>query len=178
MRLAVLVLVLPACFGKSKSGPITGTLTTGAIVTRDAPAEVAGVALAMTERENMTGVELRMVAAAHLEEPGIPNAYGYSVRQVGTGVQHSLQAGWMLAHKAGAAMLFARATFDMLSWTKRGEDVQLSALSPTAEVGIAPWGRGICVSASGTWDVYFNDPDRGLVGVFVGLCGGALADDN
>lgn len=179
MRRLALLLVLPACWGKHKSGPVTGTLTTGAVVTREAPADVGGLALAMTDdRDTYTGVELRAFVAGAIDEPGIPNAYGFSVRQVGSGVQTSLQTGWMLASKVGSSMVFARLTFDLLSWTERkDQETQLSALSPTFDIGIAPFGRGICVSGSGTWDVHFNDPDRGLIGVFVGLCGGALRKD-
>jgi hypothetical protein len=176
MRILALLLVLPACFGKSKSGPVTGALTTGAIVTRDAPAELAGTARAV-ERDTMTGVELRGTMAGAIDEVAIPNAYGFAVRQVGEGVQTSLQTGWMLASQVGGATVFARLMFDLLSWTKLRDDVTLSALSPTFDFGIAPFGRGICVSAQGTWDVRFNEPDRGLIGVFVGLCGGALKRD-
>jgi hypothetical protein len=171
MRIACVLILLSACF--KSGGAVTGTLATGAIATRDTP-ELDGIALGMTERESITGVELRAVVAGRIDEPYIPNAYGFTVRQVGEGVQSSVTTGWMLASRVGSSTVFARVMFDLLSTTKRGDDETLSALSPTADFGIAPWGRGICIAGSGTWDVRFNQQDRGLIGVFIGLCGGPL----
>jgi hypothetical protein len=62
----------------------------------------------------------------------------------------------------------------MLASKKVGEVETLSAFSPTFDVGIAPFGHGVCVSTSATWDVHFNEPDRAIVGAYVGLCGGRL----
>lgn len=170
-RLAILVLI-PACFGKSND--VTGGLTTGAITAPVRESRPATAELAMVEDERLDGVELRGFMGAAIDEPAIPNAYGFAIRQLGDGVQTSMQAGWMLASKAGSSMVFARLMFDLLSWTKLDDDTTLSAFSPTADIGIAPFGKGICVSAAGTWDVRFNERDRPLVGIFVGLCGGPM----
>jgi hypothetical protein len=171
------LLVLPACFGKSNA--MTGGVTTGAITTpmrEDRVIPGATAELTTTERDHRNGVEFRAFAANTMDDAAIPNAYGMAVRQLGegAGIQSSIQAGWMVTHKVGSATVFGRLMFDLLSWTEIGEETTLSALSPTFDVGIAPFGHGLCVSAAATWDVKFNDPDRGLVGVFVGICGGAL----
>ena len=38
------------------------------------------------------------------------------------------------------------------------------------DLGIAPIKNGLCFSASMTYDVHFNDPDRFILGVFAGIC--------
>jgi len=172
------LVVLVGCVGKGKSSPVTGGLTTGAITeavsgARGDPGvatmEVPGAA------DRTTGVELRGYMAGAIDDVAIPNAYGFAVRQLGTGVQTSLQTGYLVALPAGRSTVFGRLMFDLLSWTRLDEDhTVLSGLSPTLDIGIAPLGHGICISASGTWDVHFNDPDRVIVGGYVGLCGGAM----
>lgn len=176
-RLALLALLVPAC--ASNSGAITGGLTTGAITTplrEDHAVPVGTTGMSTIERDRVHGVEFRGFAAGAIKDVAFPNAYGFAVRQLGAGngVQTSLQAGWMITRPVGRAMVFGRLMFDLMSWTRIGGDTTLSALSPTFDVGIAPFGHGVCVSASGTWDVRFNDPDRGLIGAFIGLCGGGL----
>jgi hypothetical protein len=175
VRLLVMLILAPGCFGKSRGGPVTGGLTTGAITApiheelRD-PAQLS----TGTEEPALNGVELRGFMAAGIDDPAIPNAYGFAVRQLGDGIQSSVQAGWAITGQLGSAMVFGRLMFDLLSWTKLHDETTLSAFSPTADMGIAPFGHGLCVSASTTWDVRFNEPDRMIVGAFVGLCGGAM----
>ncbi len=170
----VVLLFASACFGR-RGGPVTGGLTTGAITAPVHEELRDATQLALGEKQpQLTGVELRAFVAARSSDPAIPNAYGFAVRQLGEGVQTSMQAGWTMTGKLGSAMVFGRLMFDLLSWTKLRDETTLSAFSPTADVGIAPFGHGLCVSASGTWDVRFNDPDRAIIGAFVGLCGSAL----
>ncbi len=176
MRLPWLAVVFVAgCATGSKSSDMTGGLTTG-VITAPVYAEpqlVEAMTTADTGRPN--GVELRgYVGLGALETPAIPNATGFAVRQLGGGVQTSMQAGWMLAPRIGSATLFARLMFDVISWTDVGDETKLSAFSPTAEIGVAPWGHGLCFAGSTTWDVQFNEPDRMIVGVYAGLCGGPL----
>jgi hypothetical protein len=167
---------LVVCFGgKAEAGPVTGGLTTSAVI---APEHEDFIVPRMTtpgETDHLTGVELRGYWGMAMKGYAIPNAYGFTVRQLGEGVTSSIQTGWMVALGAGSSTVFGKLMFDMLSWKRVGEDqTTLSAFSPTLDIGIAPFGRGICFSASATWDVHFNQPDRAIVGASVGLCGGPL----
>lgn len=180
MRITILIAccVLPACFGKSKSGPVTGGLTTSAVTTTEHRDFVVPRMTTGGDPDQLTGVELRGFVGGSFDQPAIPNAYGFTMRQLGEGVTTSLQSGWMVALPAGASTVFGKVMFDLLSIKKVGEgdvgDTTLSAFSPTVDVGIAPFGRGICTSLSATWDVHFNQPDRAIIGVSAGLCGGRL----
>jgi hypothetical protein len=129
----------------------------------------------MPASDQPIGVEARAFFAAESIEVGFPNTYGSVVRQLGDEhMQTAIQTGWTLATHGGRSLVFGRVMFDLLSWQKRADgDFELSALSPTLDVGVAPLGKGICVSASATWDVHYNAPDRALAGLFVGLCGDA-----
>lgn len=168
-------LALVACFGgKSKSSSVTGGLTTSAVI---APEQEDFIVPRMTvpgEADNITGVELRGYFGAAVKDAAIPNAYGFTIRQLGEGVTSSIQTGWMVALGAGNSTVFGKLMFDMLSWKRVGEETTLSAFSPTLDIGIAPFGHGICFSGSATWDVHFNQPDRAIVGASVGLCGGRM----
>jgi hypothetical protein len=116
-----------------------------------------------------------MFGATEKVTPEYPNTFGWQVRQLGEEhVQYSMQAGWTVVRQ-GTPMVFGRLMFDMLSWEKRMDgDNTLSAFSPTLDFGVAPWGKGLCVSASTTYDVHFDAPDRWIAGVFVGVCAGRL----
>ncbi len=174
MRSLWLALVLlSGCITKNASY-MTGGITTGAITApiHGDPQIVA--AMTTPDTGGYNGVELRGYVATDLTQVAIPNAGGFAVRQLGDGVQSSMQTGWMIAPRVGGGTLFGRLMFDVISSTKQGEDTTLSAFSPTVDVGVAPWGKGLCFSASATWDVQFNAPDRGIVGMFAGLCGGAM----
>jgi hypothetical protein len=179
MRFLVACLLLSACVGKSKSAVVTGGLTTSAVATTEHDDFVVPrMTTSAGDREQLTGVELRGFMGGSFADPAIPNAYGFTMRQLGEGVTTSIQSGWMVALPAGAATLFGKVMFDLVSIKKVGEgdvaDTTLSAFSPTVDVGIAPFGRGICTSISATWDVHFNQPDRAIIGVSAGLCGGRL----
>lgn len=175
MRAPWLVLALiPACAHGSGSKEWTGGLTTGAITAPVHAEPRLTEAMTSADGGRPNGVELRGYFGSDLEDPAIPNATGFAVRQLGGGVQTSFQTGWMFAPVVGGATVFARLMFDVISWTKTGDETSLSAFSPTAEVGVAPWGHGLCFAASSTWDVQFNQPDRMIVGAYVGLCGGAM----
>jgi hypothetical protein len=121
------------------------------------------------------GVELRAFGAVPTDDPAMPNAFGFALRQVGTDhVERAIQLGWGGALHAGDALVFGRLMFDAVAWQPRmtGGGDELSALSPTIDLGVAPLGHGLCVSTSATWEVHYGAPDRLLVGGFVGLCGG------
>lgn len=120
------------------------------------------------------GVEARAFGAMATNDLATPNAFGVALRQVGTEhVERAVQLGWAGGVHAGGAFVFGRLMFDMIAWQPRmtGGD-ELSALSPTLDLGVAPLGHGLCVSTSATWEVHYGAPDRLLVGGFVGLCGG------
>ncbi|MEO8702720.1 MAG: hypothetical protein ABI867_21935 [Kofleriaceae bacterium] len=177
-RIVVLLVVLAACFGKKND--VTGALTTGAVTTPMRESHVidrGAAAKTATERDHVSGVEVRSYVATPIDDVAIPNTYGIAVRQLGegAGVQTSIQAGYLLTHQIGRATVFGRLMMDLLSVTEIGyERYTLSGLSPTADFGIAPFGHGLCVTFSGTWDVKFDEPDRALLGLFIGICGGPL----
>ncbi|MBA2544242.1 MAG: hypothetical protein H0V17_31650 [Deltaproteobacteria bacterium] len=176
MRCLLLLLAVTACFGgKSKSSPVTGGLTTSAVIAPEQADFIVPRMLTPGESDQITGVELRGYVGAAVRDAAIPNAYGFTVRQLGEGVTSSIQSGWMVALPAGRSTVFGKLMFDLLSWKRVGEDqTTLSAFSPTLDIGIAPFGRGVCFSGSATWDVHFNQPDRAIVGASVGLCGGRM----
>lgn len=175
MRRLLLLACLPAC---GKVNDVTGGITTGGITSANRVEHVANpdTAREVTRTDHMNGIELRAYVAGDVHDLAVPNAWGFAVRGFGegSGVQTSAQAGWAYAWPVGRSTIFARLMFDLLSWTEVGEETTLSGLSPTADVGIAPFGHGVCISASSTWDVRLNDPDRALVGAFVGVCAGAF----
>src|SRR5688572_29031992 len=93
--------LLGGCYGSSntKGSSVTGGLTTGAITT--APRNdfnATTLAARMTEPgggdDQINGVEFRGYVASTLDEIAIPNLYGFTVRQLGDGVQSSVQAGY------------------------------------------------------------------------------------
>lgn len=121
------------------------------------------------------GVELHAWSATDTRELGklLPNAFGTSIRQIGS--EHpetEVQIGWAGSKQIGGGpILFGRLMFDLISWQRRDDgDRNLSAFSPTLELGVAPVSRGLCLSGEATWDVHIDSPDRLLAGVFVGLC--------
>ena len=149
-RLALLVLVLPACLGG---------LTTGAVAPVGGP----------------TGVELRVFGATGGIDgnPLMPNAYGVAYRQIGDEhAQTAGQIGWAGAVRVGPGAVFGRLMFDAINTQRTMDgDRKYSAFSPTLDLGVVPVKNGLCVSASATYDVQFNEPDRWIVGVFAGVCG-------
>ena len=174
MRGLSVVALLAGC----KAGPVSGGVTTGAITSPVHGDPQLVMAEAPGASDSTNGVEFRAFMSGAFKDAAIPNAYGVSIRQLGTGVQTSLQTGYMVALPAGSTMVFGRLMVDLLSSTRFDEDhTMLSGLSPTFDVGFAPFGHGICISASTTWDVRFNNPDRMIIGGYFGLCGGALRRD-
>jgi hypothetical protein len=171
LRLGVVGLV-PACVGGMSTGLMT-PVGHSALPSQQPVGTSAAVAAADTSTP--TGVELHMFSATKLQGV-LPNAVGYSIRQIGDEhVEQEYQIGWAGAFPAGPGFVFGRAMFDVLSWQQRADgDRQLSAFSPTLEVGYGAGTRhsmGWCVSGEVTRDIHLNEPDRTLVGVFVGLCG-------
>lgn len=165
---AVLLLLLPACLGGLTTGAVmpTGPTTAGL------PAGTA--AASYTKGDEPTGVEVRLFGATGPIEknPLMPNAYGVAWRQIGDEhMSTSGQIGWAGAVPVGAGFAFGRVMFDVINSQRTLDgDRKFSAFSPTLDVGIAPIRNGLCFSASVTYDVHFNDPDRVLVGAFVGVC--------
>lgn len=168
VRLALLFLFLPACIGG---------LTTGAVMPiGPAPTLPDGTSAARyTKADAPVGVELRMFGATKPMEdnPLMPNAFGLIYRQIGDEhVQTAGQVGWAGAVRAGHGVVFGRVMFDVLSSQRTMDgDRKYSAFSPTLDLGIVPVKNGLCFSASATYDIHFNDPDRWIVGVFAGICG-------
>lgn len=122
-----------------------------------------------------TGVETRVFGAYRAgDNVAMPNALGLAVREVGTpNPEWASQLGWAGGVHVGRALVFGRVMFDVFARQKRADgSEELSALSPTVDLGVAPLGNGVCVSSSATWEVHYGAPDRLLVGAFVGLCGG------
>lgn len=117
-----------------------------------------------------TGMEFRAYGGGNLDSAAMPNAFGFAARQLGGSPHYALQAGW----QGTAGPLFGRLMVDMIGWQQVNGERQLSGLSPTLDVGIAPASHGVCLSGSATWDVHLNEPDRLIVGVFLGLCSGHL----
>jgi hypothetical protein len=165
----VLLLLLSGC---------VGGLTTGAVMPLGptAPANLpAGTAAASyTKGDEPTGVEVRVFGATGGwdKNPLMPNAYGVAWRQIGDEhMSTSGQLGWAGAVPVGSGFAFGRVMFDILNSQRTLDgDRKFSAFSPTIDVGIAPLRNGLCFSVSGTYDVHFNDPDRMIIGAFVGVC--------
>ena len=135
---------------------------------------VSAATVGPVENGTPSGVELHMVAATK-PEGFLPNAVGFSIRQIGDEhVEQEYQIGWARTVPAGPGFVIGRAMFDVLSWQQRADgDRQLSAFSPTVELGYAlgdKHGIGWCVSGEVTRDIHLNEPDRTLVGAFIGLC--------
>jgi hypothetical protein len=168
VRLAALI-VLPGCLGG---------LTTGAVmpIGPTAPAMLpAGTAAATyTKGDTPAGVELRLFGAGggFEKNPLMPNAYGLVYRQIGDEhMQSAGQIGWAGAQRVGDGFAFGRIMFDVINTQQTLDgDRKFSAFSPTLDLGIAPVKNGLCFSASMTYDVHFNDPDRFILGVFAGIC--------
>lgn len=152
-RLALAPLACAGCLGG---------ITTGAV----APLTSSGPA--------PTGVELRMFGATGVQpdDPLLPNAFGVAFRQIGDEhVTTASQIGWAGALPLGHGAVFGRLMVDLLSSQRTSDhDRKYSAFSPTLDLGIAPYRNGLCFSLSASYDVHFGDPDRVLVGAFVGLC--------
>lgn len=127
-----------------------------------------------TKGDQPTGVEVRLFGATggFHDNPLMPNAYGVAWRQIGDEhMQTAGQLGWAGAVPVGDGFAFGRVMFDVINSQRTLDgDRKFSAFSPTLDVGIAPIRNGLCFSASATYDVHFNDPDRWLLGVFVGAC--------
>jgi hypothetical protein len=166
-RLPLLFLFLPACIGG---------LTTGAVMpVGPTPATPGGtLAARYTKPDEPTGVELRIFGATggSKDNPLLPNAYGLVYRQIGDEhVQTAGQIGWAGAVRVGAGAVFGRIMFDAINSQRTLDgDRKFSAFSPTLDLGALPFKNGLCVSASATYDVHFNDPDRWVLGMFVGVC--------
>ncbi|MEO6774415.1 MAG: hypothetical protein ABI467_15595 [Kofleriaceae bacterium] len=166
----LLFALAPACVGAMSTG-IVVPVGRSALPSQ----QPAGTAAAVVDQASTpTGVELHVFGATKLES-AMPNAWGYSIRQIGDEhVEQEYQVGWAGGMPTPAGMVFGRLMFDLISWQMRADgDRQLSAFSPTLEVGIAPGSvhGGWCISGEVTRDIHLNDPDRTLVGLFVGLCG-------
>ena len=174
VRLAFLVALLPACIGGITTGAVVpiGPATGVSSPSGSPPGTVARASY--TQGGEPTGVEFRVFGATGgLEDnPLMPNAYGVTYRQIGDEhVQTAGQLGWAGALRVGPSVVFARLMFDVLSSQRTLDgDRKYSAFSPTLDLGVLPLRNGICVSASATYDVHFDDPDRWIVGAFVGAC--------
>ena len=167
---AIALLLLPGClFG----------ITTGAVVPTG-PAGISGppsgtaTRASYTNGDEPTGVELRLFGASGGSEknPLMPNAYGLVYRQIGDEhVATAGQIGWAGSMKLGDGFAFGRIMFDVINSQRTlDDDRKFSAFSPTLDLGVAPIKNGLCFSASMTYDVHFNDPDRFILGVFAGIC--------
>ena len=172
LRIGVIA-VLPACVGGISTG-IMMPAGHSALPSQQPGGTSAAVAAA--DPSSPTGVELHMFSATKLAGV-VPNAIGYSIRQIGDEhVEQEFQIGWAAAVQAGRGFIFGRAMFDALSWQQRSDgDRQLSAFSPTLELGYALGDKkspGWCLSGEVTRDVHLDEPDRTLVGAFIGLCSG------
>lgn len=171
VKAMIIAIAVPACVGGVSTGLMV-PVGPSALPGQQPPGTAAS---ASTSASTPTGVELHLFGATKLEG-ALPNAWGYSIRQIGDEhVEQSYQVGWAGGARTAAGLVYGRLMFDLISWQMRADgDRQLSAFSPTLEVGIAPGQRngGWCISGEVTRDVHLNDPDRTLIGVFVGLCGG------
>jgi hypothetical protein len=167
---ALILAIAPGCVG----GLSTGLMVPVGHSALPSQQPVGTIASATLDTSTPTGVELHMFGATKLDG-GLPNAWGYSIRQIGDEhVEQEYSVGYADAVPTAAGMVFGRLMFDLISWQMRADgDRQLSAFSPTLEVGIAPGRRngGWCISGEVTRDIHLNDPDRTLVGVFIGFCG-------
>jgi hypothetical protein len=173
-RLAALALSLPACIGGITTGAI---VPLGPAASTPLPASTAAAVTPgarYTNNDAPAGVELRIFGATggYDHDPLMPNAYGVAYRQIGDEhVQTAGQVGWGGAWRIGKGFMFGRLMFDLLSSQRTLDgDRKFSAFSPTFDFGVAPVRNGLCFSLSATYDVHFNDPDRVLVGAFVGVC--------
>ena len=166
----ILVITLPGCVG----GLSTGLMVPVGHSALPSQQPVGTSASAVVDTGTPTGVELHMFGGTKLES-ALPNAWAYSVRQIGDEhVEQEYSVGYAGGIPTAAGMVFGRLMFDLISWQMRADgDRQLSAFSPTLEVGIAPGSHngGWCISGEVTRDIHLNDPDRTLVGVFIGFCG-------
>lgn len=166
-RRYLLVACLPGCIGGLTTGAVTPVGPT--------PTTPAGTTAARyTSTDQATGVELRIFGATDgfKDNPLMPNAYGVTYRQIGD--EHSQEAGqigWAGAVRLGSGALFGRLVFDVINTQRTMDgDRKYNAFSPTLDIGVLPMKNGLCFSASATYDVHFDDPDRWLLGVFAGVC--------
>jgi hypothetical protein len=170
MRLFALALaLLPACLGGMTTGMVVPVGPSHSML----PAGTS--AASYTRADAPAGVEFRLFGTTgdNDHNPLMPNAYGVTYRQIGDEhVQTAGQAGWAGALRLGSGFVFGRMMFDVLNSQRTLDgDHKYSAFSPTLDLGIAPTKKGLCFSASATYDIHFNDPDRWLFGVFAGVCG-------
>lgn len=163
------VLLLSGCVGGLTTGAV---MPTGPSAPATLPAGTA--ASSYTKGGEPTGVEVRLFGASNGfdHNPLMPNAYGVAWRQIGD--EHMVtagQVGWAGAMPLGSGFVFGRLMFDVINSQRSLDgDTKLNALSPTLDLGIAPIRNGLCFSLSATYDIHFNDPDRMLLGAFVGAC--------
>ena len=136
--------------------------------------EVASGVIRPVDEGAPTGVEVHAFASTPIAD-AMPNAVGYTLRQIGDEhTEQSIQVGWALPVVVGrrGPLVFARLMFDLIAWQPRADgDRQLSALSPTLAIGFAPLALGVCLSGEVTYELHTDQPDRVLVGAFIGLCG-------
>ncbi len=167
---ALALLLLPGCLFGVTTGAVTPTGPGGV---SGLPSNTAARAT-YTNGDEPTGVELRIFGAGRGTEnnPLMPNAYGLTYRQIGDEhVATAGQIGWAGSVKLGDGFAFGRVMFDVINSQRTLDgDRKFSAFSPTVDLGIAPIKNGLCFSASATYDVHFNDPDRMIFGLFAGLC--------
>jgi hypothetical protein len=170
-RLALLVMLLPGCLGGLTTGAVFPIGPTTGV---SGPPSAAVARATYTNADEPAGVELRIFGATggYDHNPLMPNAYGLTYRQIGDEhVSTAGQLGWAGSLKVGDGFAFGRIMFDFINSQRTLDgDRKFSAFSPTLDLGIAPVKNGLCVSASMTYDVHFNDPDRFILGVFAGIC--------
>jgi hypothetical protein len=169
--LVVSIVGLTGCFGEVSTGLIAPVGPNAAMPNpgqNTAAAQMPGTA------PTPTGIEFHYLASMPLEGM-LPNAYGAMLRQVGDEhTEQAMQVGWNAPIPLGhdGPMLFARLMFDLIGWQNRDDgDRNLTAFSPTLTIGFAPTNLGICISGQTTWEIRRGEPDRQLVGVFLGYCG-------
>jgi hypothetical protein len=165
------LLLLPGCLAGITTGAVVPTGPGGV---SGPPAGTVARASSYTAGDEPTGVELRIFGAGRgiEDNPLMPNAYGLTYRQIGDEhVATAGQIGWAGVHKLGDGFVFGRLMFDVINSQRTLDgDRKFSAFSPTLDLGIAPIKNGLCFSASATYDIHFNDPDRMIFGLFAGLC--------
>lgn len=135
-------------------------------------AVMSGVTAA-PDGQALHGVEFHALTTAPMEAMGEggPNVASLSYRQIGDERKTSFALGWMHVVDVGHAAVFGRLMVELLGREQLADGDHTRTLSPTFEIGIAPFGHGACLSVAGTWDVRIPDPDRGMVGAFFGWCG-------
>ncbi len=172
---------LAGCYGEVSTGfiaPVGPHAATGA----SGPATVAlqpgeSATSPASPGDRPTGVEFHYLVSMPLES-ALPNAYGAMLRQVGDEhTEQALQIGWNAPFELGRGgpLVFARLMFDLIGWQHRDDgDRNLTAFSPSFAVGFSPSAKlGLCISGQTTWQIRRGEPDRPLVGVFLGYCGRA-----